>query len=507
MTDTLSAPSSTPLNDAALPQLAERLQVPGYDRSALTPAVVHVSVGGFTRAHQLVYFDELARQGETGWGVVGVGLHTSTMRDALAPQDHLFTVVERDADEQSARVVGSMVDYLFAPDAPGRVQDLLADERTRLVTMTLTGSAYAIDPQTGEFEPDEETRSDLEHPDRPQSVFGYLVEALDRRRRAGLPPFTVLSCDNMQSNGSAARTAVLGYARLRDEVLARWIADHVSFPSSMVDRITPSTSAEQRAEIADTYGVDDGWPVLTEPFTQWVVQDDFCNGRPTLETVGVRFVEDVADHEMVKTRLLNAGHVVLGCLGQLAGVGTTDEAIGDPVLAGFVHGLMGEVLPLLPEPAGVDLTEYRETLLRRFANPAISDPLSRLSRRGSQKMTDFVLPSLHQARARGLPHELLTLAVAGWIRFLEGTDETGRPLEVQDARRERLQELVRQGGTDPRPLLAERELFGDLSDDEDFAAHLQADLEQLATDGVRATLAARLAGSDDAALLDQAQPA
>ena len=506
-------PSTAPLSDENLSLLADRVQVPTYDRTALTPAVVHMSVGGFTRAHQLVYFDELAERGATDWGVVGVGLHSATMRDALAPQDNLFTVVERDADGERARVVGSMVDYVFAPDDPDRVLDLLADERTRLVTMTVTGTAYRIDPHTGEFEPDDEAREDLQHPQRPCSVFGFLVEALDRRRRAGLPPFTVLSCDNMQSNGAAARSAVVGFARLRDEVLARWIADEVTFPSSMVDRITPSTSPEQRDDIAATHGVDDNWPVITEPFSQWFVEDAFAHGRPPLEEVGVQFVDDIGRYELMKTRLLNASHCALGFLGQVAGLGTTDEAVANPVFHDFLDQLMTtEVIPLLPRPAGVDLTEYEESLLRRFANPAIGDQLGRLTRRGSSKVANYLLPSLQSALAEGRPHELLTLAVAGWVRYLQGTDEAGGPIDIQDAQRERLQELVRQGGdTDPRPLLSERSVFGGLVDDETFVGELTAVLQQLHADGVRSTLAAHLSADRPEVAADdvraEAQPA
>jgi mannitol 2-dehydrogenase len=485
-----------PLNDDTLHLHADRVQVPSYDRAALVPAVVHMSVGGFTRAHQLVYFDELAERGETGWGVVGVGLHSATMRDALTPQDHLFTVVERDAEVERARVVGSMVDYVFAPDDPERVLDLLADEQTRVVTMTVTGTAYRIDPNTGEFQPDEEARADLEHPSRPCSVFGFLVEALDRRRRAGRPPFTVLSCDNMQSNGAAARTAVVGYARLRDEVLARWIADQVSFPSSMVDRITPSTSPGQRDDIAEEHGVDDNWPVITEPFSQWFVEDRFCNGRPALETVGVRFVDDIDHYELMKTRLLNASHCAIGFLGQLAGLETTDQVVSDPVFHDYLdHLMLGEVIPLLPRPGGVDLPGYESALLRRFANPAIGDQLGRLSRRGSTKVPNYLLPSLCSALQEGRPHALLTLAVAGWLRYLRGADEAGRPIEVQDQLADRLQELARRGGTDPRPLLGERSLFGDLVDDEAFVGRLAEALRQLEDDGVRATLAGHLAAA------------
>src|SRR5919107_3847733 len=253
-----------PLTDATLGQHDEQLIVPTYDRSALTPAVVHFSVGGFHRSHQLLYFDEVAeRRISDDWGVVGVGLHSRTMKEALAPQDHLYTVVERSPDGEQARVVGVLVDYHFAPDDPSCVLDVLADPRTRMVTMTITDAGYRVDPGTGLFDADDDDlRWDLEHADRPRTVFGFLVEALDRRRRAGIPPFTVVSCDNVHRNGDVARTAVVGFARRRDEVLARWIADRASFPSSMVDRITPHTTAEERAAVAQRYGVDDRWPVI-----------------------------------------------------------------------------------------------------------------------------------------------------------------------------------------------------------------------------------------------------
>jgi mannitol 2-dehydrogenase len=490
-------PQVEPLNDDTLDRHAVRVRVPTYDRSSLTPSVVHISVGGFHRAHQLVYFDELAERGVScDWGVVGVGLHTPTLRDALAPQNHLYTVVERDADAEHARIVGAMVDYVFAPDDPERVLSLLADPRIRLVTMTVTGTTYRIDPDTGEFDPDEEARADLADPHRPRSVFGHLVEGLDRRRRAGLPPFTVLSCDNMQANGEAARSAVVGFARLRDEVLARWIVDNVCFPNSMVDRITPSTGQVEREEVARTFGVDDRWPVITEPFSQWVVEDCFTAGRPPLERVGVRFVRDVADHELMKTRLLNASHSALGYLGRLVGHGRTDEVMADEVLHEYVRRLMAEeIAPQLTEPEGIDLPEYQRSLLHRFANPAIGDRLDRLCRRGSTKMPNYLLPSLHRALADDRPYDLLALAVAGWFRYLQGTDDTGAEIEVEDPQAERLTALARAGGTDPRPLLGERSVFGDLADHPDLVDAVATDLRQMARDGVRATVAAHLTGA------------
>jgi mannitol 2-dehydrogenase len=473
---------------------ALQVRVPGYDRTLLTPSVVHFSVGGFHRAHQLVYFDDLAERGCTDWGVIGVGLRSTAIRDALRPQNYLYTVVERGRDVERARVIGSMIDYHFAPEAPAGVLALLTDERTRLVTMTVTGTAYRLDPVTGEFDPDDdEVRADLADPHHPRSLFGYLVEGLDRRRRAGQAPFTVLSCDNMQQNGQAARAAVVGFARLRDEVLARWIDDHVAFPGSMVDRITPSTSSADRDAIARSFGVDDRWPVITEPFSQWVLEDAFCNDRPPLEEVGVQFVGDVESHELLKTRLLNGSHTALGHLGLLAGHERVHEVMADPVLRAFVTRLMAEeVAPLLPCPQGVDVAGYQETLLQRFADPAIGDRLDRLCRRGTSKLASYVLPSLITALRHDRPAELLTLAVAGWMRCLWGTDLQGRPVALVDDRGAALGPLARAAGTDPRPLLRCRDIFGDLADDAAFVGALAGTLHQLDRDGVHATVADRL---------------
>ena len=484
-------PDVVELSASTLPLLARRMRVPTYDRSGLTPSVVHFSVGGFHRAHQLVYLDDLAEQGNTDWGVVGVGLHSPAMRDALQPQDHLYTVVERGADGERARVIGSMIDYHFAPDSPETVLDVLVDERTRLVTMTVTGNAYRIDATSGEFAPDGAALADLADPRRPQSLFGYIVEALDRRRRAGARPFTVLSCDNMQQNGEAARTAVVGFARLRDEVLARWIDDNVAFPGSMVDRITPSTSEADRDRIAATFGVGDRWPVITEQFSQWVMEDAFCNDRPPLEQVGVQFVPDVGDHELMKTRLLNASHSAMGHLGQLAGVEQVAEFLADPVFGRYVTRLMAEeIAPLLPAPAGVDLAGYQRNLLQRFADPSIGDRLDRLCRRGSSKVPLYLLPSLVQARAEGRPSTLLTVAVAGFCRYLQGSDPAGHELVMADDRAAELGMLARAGGTDPRPLLAVRSVFDDLGDDPAAVDAVAEVLRQFEEHGVRATVAA-----------------
>jgi mannitol 2-dehydrogenase len=279
-----------PLNNATLAAVGHRVSRPEYDRSALVPTVVHLGVGGFHRAHQAVYLDDLARRGDPAWGEVGVGLRSRAMRDVLAPQDWMYTVVERGRGGDTARIVGSMIDYQYAPDDPEAVVARLADARTRVVTLTITGGGYPIGEDGRFLADDPAVRSDLAQPGRPVTAFGYLVAALGRRRAVGGPGCTVLSCDNLPSNGTAARTATLGLARAWNAALAEWIDEHVSFPSSMVDRITPATDLAARRLVSEKFGVADRWPVITEPFRQWVIEDDFANGRPPLDRVGAQFV-------------------------------------------------------------------------------------------------------------------------------------------------------------------------------------------------------------------------
>jgi mannitol 2-dehydrogenase len=483
------------LENGNIPEFGDRIALSADDRAALTPAVVHLGVGSFHRAHQAMYLDELARLGDRDWGEIGVGLHSPAMRDALAPQDWLFTVVQRDRDRDTARIVGSMIGYHYAPDDPAAVLRTLADPRTRVVTLTITGGGYPVD-ENGQFRADDpEVRSDLDRPRRPGTVFGYLAAALDQRRADGLPGFTVLSCDNIPDNGATARTALLGFARALDPALAAWIEEHVSFPSSMVDRITPETDANARLMVRKKFGVEDRWPVITEPFTQWVIEDRFSNGRPPLERVGVQFVDDVGPYKLMKTRLLNASHSALGYLGFLVGeCETTSDAMANPVIADYLAALMRqEIAGLLPEVPGVDLEDYQRTLLERFANPRISDQLSRLCGRGSTKMPAYLLPSLIEARRQGRPTGLLTLAVAGWCRYLRGVDRNGDPIEIRDVRKHVLQPLAARAGDDPRPLLGQRAIFGQLGDDPEFVRRLEEAIHDIDEFGPAAAMADHLA--------------
>lgn len=471
------------LNQQTLTQLAAHVDVPSYDRSTLVPAVVHIGVGGFHRAHQALYFEELAEQGETGWGLVGVGLRRPAMGEVLNAQDGLFTVVERSSERERARVIGCMVAYHYAPDDPSAVLDALSDPRTQLVTLTITGGGYDID------DADEGVQHDLVHPHLPRTMVGFLVEALGRRRDSGVGPFTVLSCDNLPDSGDAARQALTRFAALKDPALASWIEQSVSFPSSMVDRITPETSTAMREEIQDGFGVPDRWPVVTEPFRQWVVEDDFCAARPPLERVGVQFVPDVSPYKLVKARVLNGGHSALGYLGSLTGHQRSDQAMADPVVREVVTALLREeVRPLLPDVEGIDLDSYVTQTLERFANPAVGDSLERLARRGTVKMPSYLLPSLHQAVAADTQHELLLLSVAAWMRFLAGTDLRGNPVTVDDPRLDSIRALMGPSG-DVSRLLRMRSVFGPLSHDNRAQARLLDLVRLLDEGGLEAALA------------------
>ncbi|MGI5478764.1 mannitol dehydrogenase family protein [Streptomyces lavendofoliae] len=463
------------------------LEVPGYDRTRIEPAVVHFGVGGFHRAHQEVYFDRLAELGFIHWGVIGVGMRRPEMGQVLDAQDNLFTVVERGVADSAAKVIGSMVEYLLLADDRRAVRARLADPRIRLVTLTITADGYVL--------PDDPEQAH-------ESVFELIVDALEERRLARHAPFTVLSCDNLPDSAAATREAVMTLARRRAPELARWIEDRVSFPGSMVDRITPATTPEDRDEIEEDFQVGDRWPVITEPFMQWVIEDDFCNDRPPLDRVGVRFVDDVAPYKLIKSRLLNGVHSALGYVGYLAGHRSTYQAMKDPDVADFIQRLMREeIAPLLPaDVPGMDLDTYCDTVLERLSNPSIADQLARLCRRGSTKVPDYLLPSLHAAHAEDRPRTRLAFAVAAWMRYLRGEDLDGAAIDVQDARAEELREAALRGGDDPKTLLAITDVFGDLSDDAASVTVIRESLAGAFADGqnLRSALASPAQPSDHA---------
>lgn len=468
-----------PLCDSTLPTLARRIEVPTYDRASLRASIVHIGVGSFHRAHQAVYLDELACAGLTDWGVTGVSLRTRWLQEALTKQDGLFSVVERECGVDRARIVGVMGEYLYSPDDPRAVVDRLAGPETRIVTLTVTGDGYG--PQASWTDP--------------------LISALARRRVAGLGGFTVLSCDNLADSGAAACRALLERAAERDETLARWIFRNVTFPDTMVDRITPGTDDALRVHLATSFGVHDRAPVAAEPFRQWVVQDAFCQGRPPLEDVGVQVVSDVTPYKLIKTRLLNGTHTAIAYLGWLAGFRMTAELTENATLRAFITELMRrEIAPHLPSVPDMDLEDYMDSVLGRLSNGSVADPLERLCRRGSTKVPAYLVPPLADAARAGRPAPLLSLALAGWFQYLRGTDLHGRPIAIEDDRRDDLQRLALRGGTDPLPLLGTSGLFGSLGNDPRVRHQVRGALRDL-QHGVEPAISRRLARADRAVAL------
>jgi mannitol 2-dehydrogenase len=485
-----------PLDTVTLPSFAGRVSVPTYDRSRVRPGIVHLGVGAFHRAHQAMYVDRLLEQGEAqDWGICGVGVLPSDRRmaEVMAAQDGLYTLVQKHADgTREARVVGSIVEYLLAPDDPDAVIEKMAAPATRIVSLTVTEGGYNVSDVTGDFDAaDPDVVADLQPGAVPRTTFGLITEALVRRRERGIPPFTVVSCDNIQHNGAVARRSIATFAALRDPGLGGWVDAEVAFPDSMVDRITPATTDEDRAEVARLSGIDDGWPVVCESFTQWVLEDRFLLGRPPLEDAGVQMVDDVEPYELMKLRLLNASHQALAYLGYLAGHRLVHETAQDPLFQRLLLGYMEEeATPTLRPVPGIDLGEYRENLIARFSNPEIRDTLARLAFDGSERITKWLLPVIRENLASGGEIRRSAAVVAAWARYCEGVDEEGRPIDIADRRRDRLVANARRQREDPLAFLADRDLFGDLVDDERFTTHYRAVLTSLYERGARATIEA-----------------
>ncbi|MFO7649267.1 mannitol dehydrogenase family protein [Halomonas campaniensis] len=484
----------TRLNNANLGRLAPAVATPAYDRGRVTPGIVHFGVGGFHRAHQAMYLDALMNRGEAlDWGIVGVGVMAGDrrMQAALAAQDHLFTLVVKHPDgRREPRVIGSLVDYLFAPDDPAAVVERLADPAIRLVSLTVTEGGYNFHPVSGEFDLDNpDIRHDLEHPEAPKTTFGMIVEGLARRRERGLTPFTVMSCDNIQGNGEVARETFCAYARARDPGLADWIASEVAFPNAMVDRITPVTSEADITELREGFGIEDAWPVVCEPYTQWVLEDHFVAGRPPLEAAGVQLVDDVVPYELMKLRLLNASHQALAYFGTLAGYRYAHEVCQDPLFVDFLLDYMRqEASPTLAPVPGIDLERYRQTLIERFANPEVRDTLARLCAESSDRIPKWLVPVIREQLAAGGQIRCSAAVVASWARYVEGVDEQGRPIEVVDRLRDELMAIAAENQTRPTAFIENRELFGDLAEEARFReAYLWA-LDSLHERGARATL-------------------
>ncbi|WP_207848491.1 MULTISPECIES: mannitol dehydrogenase family protein [unclassified Pseudomonas] len=454
------------LNKHNLHRLAPEVQLPAYSLGDTRQGIAHIGVGGFHRAHQAYYTDALMNTGQAlDWAICGVGLRAEDRRarDDLKEQDYLFTLFELgDSDDTEVRVIGAIRDMLLAEDGVQALIDKLADPQIRIVSLTITEGGYCIDDSTGEFMAHlPQIQHDLAHPGAPTTVFGFLCAALEKRRGAGTPAFTIMSCDNLPHNGAVTRKALLAFATLRNAGLRDWIEQHVSFPNAMVDRITPMTSTAHRLQLADKHAVDDAWPVVCEPFVQWVLEDKFVNGRPAWEQVGVQFTDDVSPYEEMKIKLLNGSHLALTYLGFLKGYRFVHETMNDPLFVRYMRAYMDlDVTPQLAPVPGIDLSDYKDTLVARFSNQAIADQLERVCSDGSSKFPKFTIPTINRLIADGRETKRAALVVAAWALYLKGVDENGDRYSIPDPRAAFCQGLVADDALITQRLLAVEEIFG-----------------------------------------------
>jgi fructuronate reductase len=486
--------SSMRLGRANLDRLGTAIRRPAYDRSRVTPGIVHLGLGAFHRAHQAVVIDDCLAAGATSWGIVGASLRSPDTRDALAPQDHLYTVAVRAAEGTEHRVIGALLDSVVARENPSRLVERMADPATRIVSLTVTEKGYCHTPQTGDLdERHPDVVHDLNNFEAPRSAPGFIVAALARRRAQGLSPFTVLCCDNLAANGHTVQRIVTQFAALRSRELGKWIADAVAFPSTMVDRIVPETTDADRDAVASVLGMRDAWPVMTEPFTQWVVEDRFTAGRPDLAAACVELVGDVKPFELMKLRLLNASHSALAYLGYLAGYETISDTMQDPHFARLAAQVMEEAAVTLTMPAGTDLGAYRASLLKRFSNPALHHRTWQIAMDGSQKLSQRLLGAMQDRLAKGLPIATHALAVAGWMRYVSGVDERGRPIDVRDPLAGEFAALAHEAGPVAErlapALLGVAKVFGPLGAEPRLREAVTAALGRLYADGARRAVA------------------
>lgn len=479
------------LSNKTIGSLPANVSVPLYDRDTITPGILHIGVGNFHRAHQAVYLDRLFNKGLShDWGIVGAGImqYDAAKRELLSHQDWLSTVIELDPRGYTARVSGSMID--FAEVSSKSLVSALTKAEIRIVSMTVTEGGYFVDPETGGFNADHPViLSDARTPSQPQTVFGALVAALKIRKSMGIPPFTVMSCDNLPHNGEVTRRAVLGLADMMAPELSGWIADKVDFPNGMVDCITPATGDRERAMVQEEFGIDDPGVVVCEPFRQWVLEDRFSQGRPALEEVGVEFVQDVAPYELMKLRILNGGHASIAYPAALLGVHYAHDAMNTPLIRAFLDKLeKEEIIPTVPPVPGVDFTQYLDKTKERFSNAEIGDTIPRLCQDGSNRQPKFILPTIVNRLEQGLPVKGLALEVAMWCRYCTGTDEKGNSFSVDDEKAERLQNNSQLARSEPGAFLGMTDIFGSMGNNEAFVAHFSDAIGSLWKNGTEATL-------------------
>ena len=449
---------SVKLNRENLSQIQKQVSVFGYNQQDLSSSIVHLGLGNFHRAHQAAYLDELLEMGLEKSGIFEINLIPDSfpLGKILGSQDYLYTLVTKNAaGQEKIRVIGSILGYLNASENKEAVFNRIADSRTSVITLTVTEKGYYFDRKTGEIDSrDVMVRGDLEHPGDPKTAAGFLAESLFRRYKTGRKPLTIMSCDNIPSNGKVLENCVHFYCReLFPEIIA-WMEDEVSFPCSMVDRITPVTTPSLVNEIENHYHISDLWPVCGEDFRQWVLEDNFKTPVPRYGEAGVQIVKNVEPYELMKMRLLNGSHSAMAYPCYLLGCQMVDEGISNPLIKKFIRErYMEEVTPTLAPVPGIDLTVYKDTLISRFSNRNIGDTILRLCSEGSSKIPNFMLKPLADAIRQDLPPDTVIFGLAAWARFLEGKDEAGKPIPLEDVNGPLLSGAAQRASSDPKAFL------------------------------------------------------
>ncbi len=491
------------LSITSLKALPDGVSRPAYDRSELKLGIVHLGIGAFMRGHLAPATEAAINQGDLRWGITGVSLRQSDTRDALTPQNGLYTLAIRDADaegslRQRLQVIGAVIQVLVAQEAPQAVLEAIAAPDTRILSLTVTEKGYCHDPATGALRLDHpDIAHDLAHPQAPRSAIGMLVYGLQLRRTRGFSPVTLMSLDNLPANGRVLRAAVLCFAGKIDSSLSNWIKGECSFPCSMVDRIVPKTTDADRAAISQALGHTDAWPVMGEPFFDWAVEDHFVADRPDWTLGNARFVKDAEPFERLKLRMVNGTHSSLAYLGAMAGWQTVDQAMAHPAMREHLQALMrDEIEPTLSDLGSLDLDAYRQELLARYTNPALAHRTQQIAMDGSQKLPQRLLGTLRDRLNQALPSPRMALGVAAWMHYLRGVDELGHHYPIDDPHATALTALYQrnlaQGVTlqTVKGMLAYGPVFGDLAGNERLATALLPLLDSLQTRGVADTLAA-----------------
>lgn len=463
------------LNQKHLSEVEKHLQVPTYDRKKLKSGIIHIGVGGFHRAHQAYVVQHLLELGgNENWGICGIGLREADQKiaEVFHKQDCLYTLNTRHPNGKvESEVMGQMTAFLLAPDDKQAVIERLSNQNTKIVSLTITEGGYNL-RSDGEFDLEHpDIQHELNQPNDPKTIYGYLSAALRIRKENAQAPFTIMSCDNIQHNGDVTKKMMLSFLSAHDKDLADWVEREVAFPNSMVDRITPVTTDAEVDYLKEQFGIEDEWPVTCEPFLQWVIEDKFSNGRPDFDLIkGVQFVPDVTPYEKMKIRLLNAGHSVLGIFGASMGIQTIDACIENAQLRAVLRKFWNEeATPILDEVVGIDLEEYKEKLVERFSNPNIKDKVSRICGESSAKLPKFLLPTIQENLVQGGEIKIATLLIASWCYYSDKqVDQNGQSLEIIDTMSATLHKAAAKTAEDPLNFLKVSAVFGDLIENQTF---------------------------------------